>query len=655
MGRILWQESGVAPSPSSLRILAENFPSLRAAAFEIAALKATLALPKGVVHVISDVHGEHQKLRHVINNASGRLRPLVEELFAQALAPLEMRELLQVLYYPAEIVRAKHREMPSPSEARMLWVASTLERQFAIIRALIRSRRRKNVKDLTPKEFRELFEALLNAPAGGHDPVVVREHLASLATHDLDFAAVRGASRFIRNLGVAELIVAGDLGDRGPRIDRVVDYLARQPNVSLVWGNHDVSWMGACLGQPALIATVLRISLRYRRLYQLEEGYGLATKALEKLAMQVYGDDPAIRFPSKRAGERDERLLARMQKAAAILQCKLEGQTIARHPEWGMRERDLLRNISADHTSITLDGVVHPLLDTHLPTVDPANPNRLSPGESECMARLTESFTTSPRLWEHMRWMAERGRMSMTRDRAVIFHACLPVDEQGRYLPLVIDGRETHGPALFDAFTKVIKRAYRAGPEATEEDRDWFYYLWAGPRSPLFGKDKMVTFETHFVADPSTHAESKGPWFRWIHDHAFCDRVCREMGVPAGGLIVNGHVPVKVEAGENPLKNGGNAVTIDGAFSEAYGDRGYTLILAPEADILAEHHAFPDPASAIRDGGDIVPTMRELRRHDRPRLVADTEEGEDLRERIAALESLIEAYTRGDILEKAHQ
>ena len=636
---------------STLRLLAESFPSLRAAAFEVAALRSTLALPKGVIHVISDVHGEHQKLRHVINNASGRLRPLVQALFSETLDAGAIRELLQVLYYPAEVVRLKQHAMPMPGAERMAWVSGTLERQFDIIRALIRNRRRKDVKTLMPKEFRELFEALLNAPAGGHDPQVINVQLSSLAEHDLDFAAVRGASRFIRNLGVAELIVAGDLGDRGPRIDRVIDYLARQPNVSLVWGNHDVSWMGACLGQPALIATVLRISLRYRRLYQLEEGYGLATKALERLAQQVYPDDPAIRFPSKRAGERDERLLARMQKAAAILQCKLEGQTIARHPEWGMADRDLLPRLAGDHSSILLEGVDEPLIDTHLPTVDPADPNRLSPEEYECMDRLIESFTTSPRLWEHMRWVADRGRMAMTRDRAVIFHACLPVDEAGGYLPVAIDGKELRGPAMFEAFTRVIKRAYRAGPEATEADRDWFYYLWAGPRSPLFGKDKMTTFETHFVANPETHKETKGPWFRWIHDHAFCDRVCREMGVPDGGLIVNGHVPVKVDAGENPLKDGGNAVTIDGAFSEAYGDRGYTLILAPEEDILAEHHAFPDPLAAIRDGGDIVPTMRRLRRHDRPRLVADTEEGDDLRERISALEALIEAYTSGDLLE----
>lgn len=636
----------------ALRILSEVFPTIRSAACEIAALRATLDLPKGVIHVISDVHGEHQKLRHVINNGSGRLRPLVDALFSGRLDDALRQELLSTLYYPAEVTRIKHLEFQGNQGARREWIARLLGHQFEIIRALIRTRRRKDVKNLTPKEFRELFEALLNEPAGGHDPAYISTLLQALEEHDLDYAAVRNASRFIRSLGVAELIVAGDLGDRGPRIDKVIDYLIKQPSVSIIWGNHDVSWMGACLGQPALIATVLRISLRYRRMYQLEEGYGLATKALERLAETVYADDPAECFHARRNGERDARLIARMQKAIAIMQCKLEGQAIARHPEWQMDHRNLLPRLSPDLRTITLDGVVHPLLDTHLPTIDPADPNRLSPEEQECMDRLVASFTTSPRLLDHMRWVAERGRMAMTRDKAVIFHACLPVDGAGRYLPLTIDGTETRGPRLFDAFTRVIKRAYRAGPESTEGDRDWFYYLWAGPRSPLFGKDKMATFESAFLADPATHRETKDPWFQWLHDHAFCDRVAREMGVPEGGLIVNGHVPVKVEKGESPLKRGGNAVTIDGAFSEAYGDRGYTLILSPESDILAEHHAFPDPETAVRDGTDIVPAMHELRRYAAPRLVSDTEQGRAIRETIGALEALIDAYTSGNLLER---
>lgn len=280
----------------SLNILAERYPTVSSAASEVAALRAKKELPKGVIHVISDIHGENQKLRHVINNASGRLRPLVETIFAERMDPRELQEFMNVLYYPAECIRIRKAELASNSELRESWVKSTLENQFTVIRALIRSRRRKDVKALAPKEQRELFEALLNFPAGGHDPAMIDIQLREIIALNLDFDLIRSASRFIRNLTVEELIVAGDLGDRGPRLDRVIDYLKHQPNVSLVWGNHDAIWMGACLGQRALIATVLRISLRYLRMFQIEEGYGLLTKAIEVLALKVYPNDPASRF-----------------------------------------------------------------------------------------------------------------------------------------------------------------------------------------------------------------------------------------------------------------------------------------------------------------------------------------------------------------------
>ncbi len=631
--------------------LSERYPSIESAVSEIAALKAQLELPKGVIHVISDIHGEAKKLRHVINNASGRLRPLVTELFRERLSDAEFREFLNVLYYPAEILQLKEDEF-GEDVAREAWVRTTLERQFELIRVMIRDRRRKTVKLLAPKEHRELFEVLLNYPAGGHAPVFLEVQIREMVRRRIGFSAIRSASRFIRNLTVEETIVAGDLGDRGPRIDRVIDYLLRQPNVSLIWGNHDVSWMGACLGSEALIALVLRISLRYRRLYQLEEGYGLLTKALEQLAETAYADDPAEHFLSKREGERDRRLIARMQKAAAVLEFKLEGQMIERHPEWEMDDRNLMRRIDFENGTVELADGTHPLRDAYLPTVDPADPNRLSPEEQHCMDRLVESFTGSPRLWEHMKWLADRGQMALVRDRAVIFHACLAVDEDGGYLPLVIDGEERRGPEQFPALNRLIKRAFRAGGQVTQEDLDWFFYLWAGPKSPLFGKDRMATFETYFVADKATHKETKNPWFRWIHDFEFCDRICREMGVGEGGIIVNGHVPVKVEKGENPLKGGGNAVTIDGAFSEAYGDRGYTFILAPEGEVLAEHHAFPDPVAAVREGGDLIPTMSVVRGYDEPRMVGDTEEGENIRARIHALKDLVEAYESGEMQER---
>ncbi len=634
------------------QILSKSFPSVRFAAFEIASLKAQLEMPKGVVHVISDVHGEARKLRHVINNASGRLRPIVQDLFGDDMNDEQFQEFLHLLYYPTELLQKKAELFEGCENERYEWVLETLLKQFDLIRVLLRTKRRKEVRHHAPKEFRELFEVLLNFPADGHHEVFLTTQVRELVKRKMDVLAVRAASRFVRNLTVDELVVAGDLGDRGARLDWVIDYLMYQSNVSLVWGNHDVSWMGACLGHEALIAIVMRVSLRYRRMFQLEEGYGITTKPLEHLAESVYGDDPAENFKPKRAGERSELLISRMQKAISIIQFKLEGQMVERHPEWKMDDRNVLKRIDYTRGTIEVKGEEYQLKDTHFPTVDPEEPNTLSEEERHCMERLAESFVSSCRLWEQMTWVTEKGKMSMVRDRTCIFHACLAVDEEGDYLPLEIDGKEYRGVEQFKALDKVLKRAFRKGSDAEQPDKDWFYYLWAGPISPLFGKDRMATFESYFIAEQEASKEIRNPYFEMLHDKGFCDTVCQQMGVPEDGLIVNGHVPVKVEKGEDPVKRGGNAVTIDGAFSESYGDRGYTLILGPEGDQLAEHHGFRDPVSVVRTGEDIIPTMRDIRTYKEPRLVKDTEEGLKLQEQINALEGLIKAYEDGELTEK---
>jgi len=463
---------------------------------------------------------------------------------------------------------------------------------------------------------------------------------------------VRAGSRLVRNLSVSELVVAGDLGDRGPRLDRVVDYLTQQPNVSITWGNHDVSWMGACLGHEALIATAVRISLRYRRLSQLEEGYGLIMAPLEKLARTVYADDPAERFKTRGTGLRDDLLMAQMQKAAAIIQFKLEGQLSRRHPEWEMEHRNLLHRIDHAAGTVEIEGKVHQLRDTHFPTIDPAVPYELCAEERACMDRLKQSFISSARLWEHMSYVTRRGAMWLRRDHAVIFHGCLPVSDDGDFLSLTVDGAEYSGRALFDALGSVVRRAFREG-EAAGGDADWLWYLWTGPRSPLFGKDRMAAFENYFIDDKEARREHKNRYFALLNDRDFCQRVASEFGVMENGLIVNGHVPVKVEKGEEPLKRSGSAVTIDGAFSEAYGDRGYTLILAPERIALAEHHHFESISEAITSGADIVPKVSNLRVYDPPRTIADTEEGEALRQDIGALERLVLAYQEGALLERS--
>jgi fructose-1,6-bisphosphatase III len=633
-----------------LQALAGQYPTADDALAEEAGLRASLSLPKGVIHIVSDVHGEYKKLRHIINNASGSLRPYVGSLFADKLTSAEIQDLLAVLYYPNEVFEELRAQL-ADAQWRQHWVRVTLRRQFEIVRELARRYRRQHVVRLIPSVWLELFEELMEEPSYGRGGAYVDEMIQALAEHNRDLAAVRAASRLVRNLSISEIIVAGDLGDRGPRVDRVVDYLMEQPNVSFTWGNHDASWMGACLGQEALIATVLRISLRYRRLSQLEEGYGLIISPLEKLARTVYSDDPATRFKTKGTGLRDDLLMARMQKAAAIMQFKLEGQTSRRHPNWDMEHRNLLHRMDLTAGTVEIDGQKHPLLDTFLPTFDPEDPYELSAEERACMDRLRQSFVTSSRLWDHMSFVARRGVPLLIRDEAVIFHGCVPVDADGTFLSLNIEGKELSGRPLFEGINSVVRRAYRQGASAATRDVDWFWYLWTGPRSPMFGKDKMATFEGYFVSDPATHHETRNPYFKLIHERAFCDKVAAEMGVTHNPLIVNGHVPVKVEKGEEPVKRSGIAVTIDGAFSEAYGDRGYTLVLAPEGIALAEHHHFESINEAITAGADIIPKVTIVRKYDRPRTIGDTAEGESIRRRAAALDRLVNAYRDGDLVE----
>lgn len=640
-----------APSLPQLRLLAESVPNARMALAEAAALRARLTLPKGVVHVISDVHGEDRKLRHVINNASGSLRPLVEKLFRDRLPLTERRQLLALIYYPREVMRTKP-ELAEPGP-RLAWTRRIIRLLFEIILHLASAYSREELRERIPAEHRHLFRELLAEPYSGRGPDYVDEMLALLNEHGAVLDAVHNACRLVRNLAVSEIIVAGDLGDRGPRLDKVIDFLQQQPRVSLVWGNHDVTWLGACLGHEALIATVLRMSLRYQRLWQLEEGYGITLSPLEKLARDVYGDDPAERFLPHGTGLREASHVARMHKAAAIMEFKLTEAMIRRHPEWQMDDRLLLHRLDLRAGTINLHGRHYPLLDTHWPTLDPQRPTELSTDERRCLDRLRESFTHSARLWDHMSWMVRHGSLLRLRDHVVIFHACVPVDAQGQWLELEVEGQRYAGRALFTKLEEIIRRAHRKTAAHLDTDADWLWYLWAGPRSPLFGKDRMTTFERYFIADPATHKETKNPYFQLLNDPAFARRVAAEMGVAAeNALVVNGHVPVKPEHGEQPVKAGGNAVTIDGAFSEVYGDRGYTLVLSPERVTLAEHHHFESVEEVIQNDADIVPSITTLCDYPIPRRVDNTEEGADIRGRLETLLALATAYQQGDLAER---
>ena len=624
---------------AALRPLARRFTGPDAALAEIARLSAELTLPKGAVHVVSDVHGEDVKLRHVVNNASGTLRPLVERLFGERMSKAELREFLSLIFYPREMLERLEPEFADPVR-RQEFAQRVLQDLFTVVRALAARYPGDHLDRLLPAEYAALLHELLHDAARG--PEYVRALIEPLVRAGRDQHLVRLIVRLVRDLAVSELIVAGDCVDRGPRGDRVIEYLRRQPNVSFTWGNHDAAWIGAALGQEALIAHVLRISVRYRRLSQLEEGYGITLQPLEHLVRTVYKDDPAESFQPKGTGLREADTMARMQKAAAVMQWKLEGQTIARHPEWQLDHRRLLRRLDPAAGTVEIDGKVHALRDRRFPTFDSAHPEDLSADERKCMDRLRRSFLASPQLWQHVKFLVERGSMWLRRDDHLIFHGCVPVDQEGRFLSMSVDGQPHAGRALFDALEGVVVRSLETHAAA---DLDLLWYLWSGPLAPTFGKDRITTLERDLVADPATHHETKNPYFKLIHEAAFCERVLQEFGCdPARGLIVNGHVPVKIDKGEDPLKRSGKAITIDGAFSEAYGDHGYTLVLEADRTFIGRHHHFESVEAAVRDGVDIIPTTTVVRQWDRTRRVADTERGNEIRAEIALLERLVAAY-----------
>jgi len=627
-------------SPPHLRAVAYRFPDVSSALAEVAHLRAVRELPRGTIHVLSDVHGEFRKLEHILRNGSGSLRPIVERTFEGRLDEAARALLLNLVYYPRE-TWAKIAPGLGSEEARAAFARDTLMRELELLRILAARYDLRHVERTFPERYRELFGELLAAPLLARDERYTSALLSPFVLDDQGADLLRVTAHTLRAFASYELVVAGDLGDRGPRIDRVIDAIRRQNNVRITWGNHDAEWMGACLGQEALVATVVRISLRYGRIAQLEEGYGIPVEPLEQLAHSAYGDDPAERFRSKGEDLRDPLLLARMQKAIAILQFKLEGQTTRRNPHFDLEHRNLLHRIDPAAGTVTIDGKVYPLLDRAFPTIDFRDPYRLSDTEAKCIARLRQSFLESPNLWRDMSFVQERGAMLAVRDENVIFHACVPVDAGGQPLDLEVDGQLQRGKALFTALDGVVRRAFR---ERRTADLDVLYYLWAGPRSPLFGKDRMATFETYFVADKATHKETKNPYFELIHDKAFCQRIASELGGLGDVLIVNGHVPVKLESGESPLKRSGMAVTIDGAFSEAYGDHGFTLVIGAERTYLAKHHHFESVESAIEQGADIVPEITELRVRPQPLRVGDTARGAELAEEIVALEALIQAY-----------
>ncbi len=642
-----------------LKLLAQQYPSIRAASTEIINLSAILELPKGTEHFISDIHGEYESFLHVLRNGSGSIKRRIEEIFEYTLDDQEKRNLATLIYYPEQKMPAIIKEIDNPDQ----WYRKTLFQLIKLCRVYSSKYTRNKVRKALPKDFSYIIEELLHEQESTRNR---QEYYSSIIESIIDTdradAFITALARLIQRLTIARLHVIGDVYDRGPGAHIIMDKLMDHHAVDFQWGNHDIVWMGAAAGSQACIANVIRVSLRYANMETIENGYAISMLPLVSLAVEVYGEDPCELFRPKEADEEftenEQLLMARMQKAITMIQLKLEGQVIQRQPQFQMEDRLLLDKIDYEQGTVHLNGHSYPLLDTHLPTIDPENPYELSKKEQTVMEKLSLSFKNSERLQSHVRFLFSKGSMYLTYNDNLLYHGCIPMTKSGRLRHFTLDGSK-HSPREFmDRLEQLARQGYFVNDEPAKKQYglDTMWYLWSGSQSPLFGKDKMATFERYFIEDPETHKEEMNPYYDHRTKENVIDNILEEFGIdPEDGHIINGHVPVKVTKGETPEKAGGKLLVIDGGFAKAYQEKtgiaGYTLIYNSFGLILAAHQPFESTQKAIEEEIDIHSDTRILERNNQRIRVCDTDNGQEIQRKIKNLQKLLEAYRSGLIKE----
>ena len=643
-----------------LRLLSKQVPSIQAASTAIIDLTASLDLPKGTEHFISDIHGEYEAFSHLMRSGSGSIRRRIDEIFGHTLSPEERRNLATLITYP-------ERKLPLVLRAvtdEAAWYRRTLARLVQVCRAVMSKYPRSRVRAFLPDHLAEIVEDLLYAQEDTADKRdYYRRIVETIISTDSGRAFVVALAELIQDLAFARLHVIGDIYDRGPGAHLVMDALMDYHSVDVQWGNHDILWMGAAAGSAACIANVVRISLRYANMETLERGYGIRLLPLASFAIDTYGDDACEQFIPRPSVDEDFTeeelmLMARMQKAIAIIQLKLEAQIIKRRPHYRMEDRLLLDKIDHERGTVHLNGADYPLLDTNLPTVDPEHPYQLTDREKSVMEKLALSFTGSGRLQEHVRFLFSKGSIYRVRNENLLYHGCVPMNEDGTFKRFEVDGEQFSARDFMDRVDRLARQGYFAtdDPAQKQYGMDAMWYLWSGSQSPLFGKEKMATFERYFVADTSTHAEERDPYYDLRERRDVARRILEAFGVdPDKGHIINGHVPVRVKHGESPIKADGQLIVIDGGLCKAYQKRtgiaGYTLIYNSWGLLLATHHPFGSTQRAIEEEIDLD-SQTEILEDNTVRIrVRDTDLGRDLRRRIEELTALLEAYRDGVLKE----
>ena len=645
-----------------LNLLSHSYRNIAEASTEIINLESILNLPKGTEHFLADLHGESEAFQHIIKNASGNIKRKVNELFGNELREVEKKDLCTLIYYPEQKLEKVKAVEPDIHD----WYNITIHKLVKVCRDVSSKYTRSKVRKSLPADYSYIIEELLHEHSDDNNKAdYVRVIVETIITTGRADDFIIAICKVIQRLAIDQLHILGDVYDRGAGAHIIMDEMAHYHCWDIQWGNHDILWMGAHAGNRACICNVLRLSLRYNNMATLEEGYGINLVPLATFAMEAYGDDPCDEFLPKLLAnntidDKQRLLIARMHKAISIIQFKEETRIIARHPEWNMAQRDMLRNIDFRKGSCNIDGIEYEMKSNFFPTIDPNNPNKLSDEEETLMQKLQHSFAVSEKLHKHIRLMLNHGCMYTVCNGNLLFHASIPLNDDGTMKEVELTpGHFYKGKELMERTGMMIRSAFNndTDPEGRAHAIDYFLYLWSGPCSPLFDKSKMATFERYFLKDESTYKEEKGNYFKLRDDETICDRILDAFEVRGENRhIINGHVPVHASKGENPIKAGGKLMVIDGGFSRAYhketGIAGYTLVYHSRGFQLVQHEPFTSAADAVESGTDIISTTQIVEMSSHRMLVADTDKGAELRTQIEDLHKLLYAYRHGIIKEK---
>ncbi|MFV0466057.1 MAG: fructose-1,6-bisphosphatase [Lachnospiraceae bacterium] len=641
-----------------LRSLARQYPTIASAATEIINLKAILSLPKGTEHFITDIHGEYDQFQHIIKNGSGAIRKKIEDEFGNAFSASDKKELAALIYYPEQKLNAVLKKEENIDD----WYTVMIYRLIQICKAAASKYTRSKVRKAMQKDFAYVIEELMSGrPDISDQEAYYREIVHSVISTGRAQELIIALANLCRRLVVDHLHVVGDVYDRGPYPHLVMDALMEYHSVDFQWGNHDVLWMGAGAGDRACISNVIRIAAKYGNLDILEDGYGINLVPLAGLAMHVYEEDACDCFKVDYRGneyiDRDALLDEKIHKAIAVIQFKLEGEKILRNPTFDMEDRLLLDKINWEEKTVQVYGKTYPIKESKLPTIDPSDPYKLSKEESDVMDRLKTAFLNCERLQRHIRFMFAKGSLYKVYNGNLLYHGCVPLTESKDFAKVNVFGEMYSGKALYDVLETYARKGYYSiDSEEKQRGLDTLWFIWENKNSPVFGKEKMTTFERYFIQDKETHKEPKNTYYSCLNDEATVNKILEEFGLPIlDAHIINGHIPVEAKKGESPVKCDGKLLIIDGGFSKAYqsktGIAGYTLIYNSYGLVLAAHEPFESVEKAVQEGSDVHSHTTLVQHVVKRKTVADTDIGARLKESVDGLESLLAAYRKGIIVE----